>query len=834
MKIISELSSAQIKTNKRDTLATTLSIFLAVVLLGTVIFIISTLKANKYEYITTTVGDYHICLSDVNSAMLSTLYNSKDIEKVSFDKIIQTDLNAVIIEKGAHRLSLKGFKIISGKEANYDFEIIAPSRFLKNNPNLRIGSELKVKGKAYIIVGEYDDYAMSFEESALIGVLDDEGRDNLLKNEDGIEAYVWYKNPRDAYTLTKQYFDEFKIDYSESLDTGRLYFNRDILEYKLIYPSGLIPPPHVIKDIIETYGIVLILVLIFAMMIYGAFNVWNNRDIRELALLKSVGMTERQVKKMIRLKAFKISIIPILTGSVFSYITTNILFYLMWLNNSISYRNISNIYGESLKNPDFNFAPLSLSSIFTIIILAFLTVYLSAIMPALRSAKLNVIEGLGGTVKNKLKSGKSRIPGKIEKTLAADYYKSYNSTYKTIILVLSLSALVMTSVLVSRSYSRVNSVYGIYSNPYNFTSKIYSSSNIDRGLIRELQEVDNWDELHIYESKSFKLYLTDNKDFLSEDLRKVYETGSKAEEDMYVKIIGLSSEDYDEMITENKLNAAAGYVLLNKTPDSIRCPYSFRNYIKISTPVKRDIILRYNATGEKMPIQIDGYIDDFPYDLEEHTENGVYIFTRMDTLNDFIENYGQDEADPVYYYSVQIKAERQLDRISAECEKIIASYIPKSDYYTSDGIVRAAMNNEQLRNENMLNYGIQIILIILAVSNAYNSFHGNLRARKREFMLLSTAGMTEKQLKKMLYGESRILFRNAIIFYLAVFAVAITLRAMRSSYNFAFIVKEILINIDYLPIVIVFSVMALGVFSATKSSIKMILDENFKMTVRDI
>lgn len=44
---------------------------------------------------------------------------------------------------------------------------------------------------------------------------------------------------------------------------------------------------------------------LFAVMIYGAFNVWNNRDIKELALLKSVGMTEKQVKKMIRLKGYK-------------------------------------------------------------------------------------------------------------------------------------------------------------------------------------------------------------------------------------------------------------------------------------------------------------------------------------------------------------------------------------------------------------------------------------------------------------------------------------------------------------------------------------------------
>ena len=63
-----------------------------------------------------------------------------------------------------------------------------------------------MRAKEYTIVGEYNDYSMSFEESALIGILGDESKENLLNNEDGIEAYIWYKNPRDTYTLTKKIF----------------------------------------------------------------------------------------------------------------------------------------------------------------------------------------------------------------------------------------------------------------------------------------------------------------------------------------------------------------------------------------------------------------------------------------------------------------------------------------------------------------------------------------------------------------------------------------------------------------------------------------------------
>lgn len=485
MKITNELLNSQIKNNKKDTLATRLSIFLAVVLLGTIIFIIGTIKADQYDLILSTVGDYNVSFTQVDRNMLKSIMDNDEIKRVSFDKLISTDLDATIIEKGAYYKDLEGYEILSGKRPNSSDELIVPRRFLQKFKKYKLGSKLKVKGKEYTIVGEYNDYAKSFEESALIGVLDESNKENLLKNTDGIEAYVWYKKPRDTYTLTKKMFDEFKINYDKALETGRLYFNRDILEYKMIYPSGLIPPKHVIADMIESYGACLVLVLLFAVMIYGAFNVWNNRDIKELALLKSVGMTEKQIKKMIRFKAIKIGLVPIFAGTLVSYLTANLLLYLMWFNNYISYKNMSSIIGEDMRTTEFHIIHPSFSTVCIILFFAFLTVYLSAIVPARKSARLNVIEGLTEITGMKIKYGKSKISGKVENTLARDYFKAYESTYRTIILAILLSAVVMTLVLVSQSYRTIDETYGKYKNTYNFKSNILTNTNLSKDLLKE-------------------------------------------------------------------------------------------------------------------------------------------------------------------------------------------------------------------------------------------------------------------------------------------------------------------------------------------------------------
>ena len=90
----------------------------------------------------------------------------------------------------------------------------------------------------------------------------------------------------------------------------------------------------------------------------------------------------------------------------------------------------------------------------------------------------------------------------------------------------------------------------------------------------------------------------------------------------------------------------AKYILLNKTPEKNNMPYSFRKYISLTNSDNKDLVLRYNADEKKMPIHIDAYIKNFPFDLEAQNQKGIYVFTTMENLEKFIEEYGQDKADP--------------------------------------------------------------------------------------------------------------------------------------------------------------------------------------------
>ena len=831
MKIINDLADGAVKNNKKDSFAIKISILLAVILLGTVIFVFDSMNTEQYEYVKKTIGDYHVDIAEIDESFYDKLKNDTDIEKVSFNKIINTDLNAVIYENGDSE-SLLGYEIKNGRKPENSNELLVPERFLIKNKEYDLGSEIIENKKTYTIVGVYDDYGYSFEDTMFIGLADSNKKDYLFDNNDGIEAWIWYKSIRDTYTKTRKILSEMNIDEKQALDIGRVFYNKDILARSMVYPKGIIPPKSVVNLAIEKYGIAFFLTILFAFIIYGAFNVWNTRDLKEIALLKSTGMTDKQVKKMIRKKAFKLSTLPIALGTILSFVFANLLLYLMWLNNSISYKNMSEILGESLKSPDFHFVHPNPISIIIILLLSLLMVYLSSTIPARKSAKIKIIEGLNGITEKNIKLGKSKINGPIEKTLAKDYYRSYQSTYRIILISMALSAFALTTVLVSQAYRSLEEKYNNYQSPYNFDSSIYVDDFLDKNFVHDIEEVEGIDQLHVYQRVDTKFYAGENEDFISKDLNEALNSGKIPEDKLYSNIYALTDEDFEKLLKENNISNAE-YLLLNKIPKDSTSPYSFNEYIKISDKDIGKVTLKYNANGKSMPIKIDSSIDEMPYNIEAYNDNQISIFTSESAMKKFIDEYGIDEGNPVYYYFVKIKADNNKEKVFEDAEKVISNYVPKSDHGTSTEIIRSAMDKEQIRNERLLNLAIQIILITIALSNAYNSFKGNLRARSNDFKLLSTAGMTEKQMEKMVFGEGKILFKNIFLAYIFMFIIGIALRAYRSNYELAFAIKGLITNMNYIPLVVVFVFMIAGVLFAIKSGFKTI-NENSDNTFKSI
>lgn len=826
MKIIDELVDSGIKANKKDSFATKMSIFLATLLLGTVVFIIGFVNKEEFEYMKKTIGDYQVEFVDVDSKFSSLLKEDENIEKVSFSRFIEDKEKEISLSQSDKNFwSTEAYETTKGRPAKKEDEIIVPTSYLIKNKDKDLGSTLKIKDKVYKIVGEYDNYGKTYSfENVFYGYLDADDSEKIFTGDDLVYAYLWYKNPRDTYRFTDELIKKWGEDKEKLEEEKRVNFNKAFLEYKLIFPRGIIPPKNYLADKIFTYAGLISLVLLFAVMIYGAFNVWNSRDLREIALLKSVGMTSKQVKKMIRKKALKISLLPIFLASLISYFVANLLLYLMYWNNYVTYKNISDIMGASLRQNEFKIIVPPISMILLILVLAFLTVFISAILPAIKSSKLNIVEGLNSISQKKTKVSSTKIGGKVEQSLARDYFSSYKKTYKVIIAAMTISAFAMTLFLIPESYKKLVKKYDSYKSPYNFEAEIMTDQSLDQDFNKSLEKLSGFEEKHIVVWKDFNIPLEENRGFFNKDLLEKYEDGSKYEDELFAGLYGLKEKDFIKIKEDNKIDSGADFVLLNKIPSSDKSPYSFRDFMPVKKDGAKDPVISFENQDIKMKVDLGGELKEFPFDLDAMYNNGVYIFTSEEKLNKLISK-GKNHYDLSRNYKILVKSKNQEEDFE-KIEKLIASYIPKGDYYVKTEIRERLTAREEKRNNFLLIVGIQTILLLLALSNAYNSFYGNLRARRREFNLLSTVGMTEKQMKKMIFGESKILFGRFFLSYIFVFILAIIARAYRSKFELGFAAKELLANLSYLPIIIIFAVMALGIFIATKSGIKEILQED--------
>ena len=175
-------------------------------------------------------------------------------------------------------------------------------------------------------------------------------------------------------------------DEDELLKEGLLQYNTEYLESKLIFKSGLIPSRNFIDHWSLRVGLLICMLALFAVMIYNSFNVWSNQELRQIALLKSVGMTPEQVHRLVIEKALRLGLRPVLLGLVLAYLCTNLLFYLMWLNS------INILQPERTDQ----FKPVTPNPIVFIVLffLALLCILLAALKPARQSSKLSIIESL--------------------------------------------------------------------------------------------------------------------------------------------------------------------------------------------------------------------------------------------------------------------------------------------------------------------------------------------------------------------------------------------------------------------------------------------------------
>ena len=482
----------------------------------------------------------------------------------------------------------------------------------------------------------------------------------------------------------------------------------------------------------------LILVMIAGFLIINnIFKISVNEDINLIGLLKTIGMTKVQVKKLVHLESFIVSIPSIIIGNAIGISIGKIIL------NKIFSTNVM------LANINLSLALILLVILFSTIF-TLLTVFLSVMSPAKYAAKISPIDASKYNetqVKKKYKSNSISL-GKLAKRQVF----SNKFRFISIVLSISLSAVILNSVLTyTGNIDLEKGISDVIVTDYNIASPQYfrymyldSEYGIDKKFIDEIENhkgyksggalyssgyEHTYPEIKIEDNKVAPLlfgmddYLINKQKFIDGDFDKEkWQTGN------YI-IIGEHGDKKSAF----------------KTGDKIKI--NVKNKVK-EVQVMGKINYNFSDGLRYYPIIQENQFDESSPELDlEYFYLNPNLYKEL-TGDNSIMSYGFDVED---------SEKENFDKLLKSFENN-----PDFSYDSRDLQIKSFKDFKNLIE--FVGYSLSIVLFLISVLNFINVIATEILRNMVNLSILEAIGMTKKNIKKYLVKKNLIYSLCGLVF----------------------------------------------------------------------
>lgn len=781
MNVLNKLTLKSLQMNKKRTIVTIIGIILATSLLTAVITMVVSFRATMIEYEKEDAGNYHYVFEDVPYEDLKYFKNNTNIE----DIYCTEDIGYTYLEGNnndykpyLHLLAFNekalinsSVKLVEGRMPQNENEIVI-SEHIKDIAEVEynIGDTLSLDvSKRTDLSGEYElDQSNAYvegeeklesmytKEYKVVGIIE---RPNYDIENPASPGYtiVTYLNDNNAtqnlniYVLLSEYGlknqEEFvsqitgidkniltKLENNEQLDEKELEEYNNI-KYSYSKNEGLLRYENfevsdsTMSTVLSLAVVVIVIIIVTSIFcIRNSFAISITEKMRQYGMLASVGTTPKQIKKNVLYEAMILALIAIPIGILCGLFADFILL-----------KVIGTLLADALNNLKFIFSISWLSLVF-VILLAIITIYLSAISSARRASKVSPIEAIRGNNDIKINPKKIRSSKIVEKLfgiggkIADKNLKRNKKKYRTTVIsiVVSVSIFIAMSSFIDYAMN-ASSVY------YNNTSyNLYVRDGVEDSY-KEIAKFSGVEEYSIVRLSNF--YVDTNTIKGNEDFR----TGDESSQ-IPISIIALGDEEYRRYVKELGLN-------YNDAKDKAILIDDYTQYV-VDEENKGKYIMKRVYTYEKGDTILGSFEDEGVKDT--YLEIAAIGTTRPMGLENITSSYGYLViSDDFYNRNVKDTYAQEL-------------YIKCDDSNKLEGQIRQEYDDlivynldEQMQQEQSVYLVIQIFLYgfitvisLIGITNIFNTITTNMNLRSREFAMLKSIGMTNKEFNKMIRLES--------------------------------------------------------------------------------
>lgn len=883
MQILNRLTIRNLKLNKRRTIVTIIGIILATALLTAVATMAVSLKESVTLRSKKVDGDFHLLLYDmtdkekesvINNRQVESYYETHEVGYGVLDGCVNDSKPYVYIEAlDSDTFEKAEINVTSGRLPEDDSEIVISSHIKTNggvkynlgdkitfdigdrtyngkklyqNDTYREDEQLEAKQtKTYKVVGICDRLPYGEEPRTAPGysVITLANKADTSLNKSDIYLRFNKKALKDRYDLTADILGVDKTLFNK-LNSGKLedkeiqtlksqldkthsyYINNSLIKYEAFYDSS-------VAFVYNMAAVVMVIIIITsAVCISNSFAISINQKTKQYGMLASIGATPRQIRKNVFFEAAFMGVIGIVAG-IGGGLSASYILVVLSNKMLIDTFEMSIVYAPSLLG------------VLLSIVLAIVTIVLSALVPAIRASRMSPIMAINHSEDIKIKSKSLKTPKLIGKVwgeggvLAYKNMKRNKRKYRVITISIALS--VSTFIALYGFMSLLTESVNRYAND-KIDLRVYMSSYKSMSVDEANKKVSNIvnrinNETNITDftfARGFYASLKDEPKY-SSDYKEVnkYEAGLAENNGYYISIISLGNEEYGKYIKKlgiSKETAQSGGILVDNT----------YQYINNGNDIKYFNIYDDYKAGDVLTYRIDTSNSSKSLDNSKSSDDTTLYDIRIVALSNE-RPFGYDNAYTSYGYL--IVSDDYMNRIDTKntdstllnincddpdkAQDILVNEFNIGQNYIFNAAQERRNDEKLILTMKIFLYGFIAIVSLIGITNIFNTVTTGMELRGKEFAMLQSIGMTKKEFDKMIRLESVFYGSKALIIGVVsgtILSYVIYISAGESQLKYTLPLLAIVMS------VIVVIILLLGIM---KYSIAQIRKQNIIETIRN-
>ena len=784
MSILNDLTIKNLKLNKKRTIVTIVGIILSTALMVGIGLLFSSFQDYMIRETISYNGKYEAEYGDVSLDKLNSI-DKKDFsyfyqKAIGFSKFDSAnEYKPYLYISSVDKEYFKELHLISGRFAENDSELVISNHINTNGgASYKIGDIITLKYGERVIEGVntlanneyYEEETLNIvgeKTYTIVGIVERSNFEDYSAS--GYSTFTLDMNDKEGIVNVFVMFNNKKkiIKQSEDLAKKLGYDNAISYNSTLLALYGESTYGNIMKSMITMIVIMLSLVSIGCIVvIYNSFAISVMERKKEFGLLSSIGATKKQLSYTVFFEALIEGIIGIILGICGAYIGIGTVILI-----------INNLIGDILVlklNLVTNIVFIIIPVIFMILV-----IFISALVPSRRAAKVSPIEAIRQNDdikinKKKIKTGKlvNKLFG-IEGEIALKNIKRNKKKYRVTIVSLFISIVLFISFSSYMNYTidTASSVMGEV--PYDYQISYFGDDN-DIDALDKISEIIKSNDVKEYVSYSASnLSIIGNYTYSDEYLdfyKSAYgDDGIKALTNLKYQYISIyilddiSYNKYKELIGLDKDSV----ILLNKFKG---VSYGNNKRVNYDIPV---------INNGDINIKICNFDDN-----DEDVDTTKYCNKKIDNI--FITNKSFDLIEEFSYMSdfKLIVNKKLYDNISdsgthytqfniiSDNTDNIDKLTKELDKYDNVNYTNVKESMKQANNMilviKILMYGFIGLVTLIGVTSVFNTISTSMALRKREFAVLRSIGLTRKGFNKILFFESLFFGLKSLIYAIPV------------------------------------------------------------------